>query len=455
MTVDITPRFFRSHGDSYLGRTLARLDWHLFWASLALALMGIFFIYSATFRAGQGHAFLIRQCTALLLGLGGMAFLMLLPYQVLQTYARGIYVLAVVLLVAVLVVGVRLRGSRSWFDLQLFFFQPVEVTRLALAVALAAYADARHRELRDWQGLVVPFILAGLHLGLILMQPDLSSALVLGPMTLALLYAAGAPVLVLIALMATAAIALGIPLASTYFHLMGDGRGAIMNWLSRAFLQRPAFFALWGGVCTALCTGWWFLRRWRVPVPGVTLLCSLAVVVSGVGGSFAVNKALKDYQRKRLIAFINPAMDPLGAGYNILQSEIAIGSGRFSGKGYLSGSQTQLGFLPEKHTDFIFSLVAEELGFVGAMIVLCVYFWLVWRAFQIAAAARDRFGRFLAVALGTFFVFSGLLNIGMVMGLAPVTGVPLPFLSYGGSALVGTFLAVGLLQSIYLRRYVL
>jgi rod shape determining protein RodA len=229
----------------------------------------------------------------------------------------------------------------------------------------------------------------------------------------------------------------------------------ILSWVRRAFLERPVFFQFWGLVCAGFWGFWWFLRRWRVFIPGVYLAVSLAVIVSGVAGSFGVEKALKLYQRKRLIAFVDPAIDPLGAGYNILQSQIAIGSGRFFGKGYLSGSQAQLGFLPEKHTDFIFSMIGEELGFAGSLFVLALYFWIVWRAFEIAAVARDRFGRFLAVALGTYFGAAGIINIGMVMGLMPVTGVPLPFLSYGGSAIVGAFLAVGVLLSIHLRRYIL
>jgi rod shape determining protein RodA len=457
MSVEITPRFFRSDSDTWGTRVIARLDWGLFAASLLLALLGIVFIYSATAHGGHGQSFVLRQSLALLAGVAGMAFLMALPYQVLQTYAKHIFLISLVLLVAVLVIGVRLRGSKSWFYFYWFYFQPVEVTRLALVVAVAAYADLRVREMRDVQTLFVPFILLGLHLGLILRQPDLSSALVLTPMTLAVLYVAGARVSALLALVGVGALALGIPLASTYFQLAGHrgGTSFLGRILRRAFLERAAFWELWAGVCALLCAGWWFLRKWRVFVPAVYLFSSLAVVAAGVGGSFVVRNALKDYQRKRLIAFVDPSLDPLGAGYNILQSEIAIGSGRFFGKGYLSGSQTQLGFLPEKHTDFIFSLVAEEVGFLGALFILALYFWVAWRAFDIAGEARDRFGRFLAAGLGTFFAFAGLVNIGMVMGLMPVTGLPLPFLSYGGSSMVGTFLSVGVLQSIYLRRYIL
>ncbi|HRY29907.1 MAG TPA: rod shape-determining protein RodA, partial [Elusimicrobiota bacterium] len=277
------------------------------------------------------------------------------------------------------------------------------------------------------------------------------------PMTLVLLYSAGAPGGVLLSVAVFGFLALGIPLASTYFKLVGDRSQDSWLWggMRSVFLERRAFFLFWSGVCLSLAGGWWFLRKWRVFIPSLTLFCSLAVVVSGVAGSFAVKKALKDYQRKRLIAFVDPSVDPLSAGYNILQSEIAIGSGRFFGKGFLGGSQTQLGFLPEKHTDFIFSLLAEEWGFIGALIILLLYFFVVWRSFEIALAARERFGRYLAVGLGTIFAFTGIVNIGMVMGLMPVTGLPLPFVSYGGSSLVGAYLAVGLLLSIHLRRYVL
>lgn len=454
---EIAPRFYRGLDDSWLHRTVARLDWGLFFAALGLSVMSLFWVFSATSQGGHGHSYLVRQMAALAVGVAGMTFLVILPYQVLQTYWRWIFGLSLVALVMVLLFGVRMRGSRSWFHFHWFYFQPVEVTRLALAVALAGYADVRFRDLREWSGLAVPFGMTALHLGLVLMQPDLSSVIVLVPMTLAMLYAAGAPGGVLLSLTMMGGLAVGIPLASTYFRFAGARfqDSWILSTVSRAFLEPRMFFQFWGAVCAGLCAGWWFLRRWRVAVPGAMLVVALAVVTAGVAGSFVVKGALKDYQRRRLIAFVDPNIDPLAAGYNILQSEIAIGSGRFFGKGFLAGSQTQLGFLPEKHTDFIFSLLAEERGFFGAIVVLGLYFFIVWRAFDIAVTARDRFGRFLAVGLGTLLGFMGLVNIGMVMGLMPVTGLPLPFLSYGGSAMVGAYLALGLLLSVHLRRYIL
>lgn len=457
MTPEIVPRFFRVGESKGSQKVLARLDWSLLVSVLALSVMGILFIFSATLQGGHASTFMVRQSLGLAVGIVAMFFLALLPYQVFQTYAKGVYGVSVALLIFTLLFGSRLRGSRSWIDLGSVYFQPVEITRLGLAVALAAYANARSRDLFQWRGSIPPLLLAGVHFGLVLLQPDLSSALVMGPMTLSILFAAGMPLGFLVTLLASTFLALGIPLTGTYFSVVSerwiDHRW--MMWMSRAFQETGPLLLLWSGVAAAVCGFWWFLRRWRVAVSGFALAVALAVIALGVAGSFVVDRAIKPYQRKRLIAFVDPAVDPLGAGYNILQSEIAVGSGRFVGKGFLSGSQSQLGFLPEKHTDFIFSLVGEETGFLGALLLLAVYFWVAWRAFDIAFTARDYFGRYLATALGAFFTFSGLINIGMAMGLMPVTGVPLPFLSYGGSGLVGSFMAIGLLLSIHLRRYIL
>ncbi len=452
---DYIPQYIQEKQNSHIRRAIMRMDWSLLTAAVLLSLMGLFFIYSASAHSGQGHTYLFRQSLALCFGIIGMTLLMILPYQIFQTYAKWIYIISLILLVAILFFGTRMRGSKSWFNLHWFYFQPVEITRLALAVAIAAYTEINHKNLQRWQGFIIPFALMGTHLGLILMQPDLSSSMALGPMGLAILFAAGASIPILTAVITMGGLALGIPLISTYFTLMGDKfqHHPFISWLARAFTQQIPFIQFWIGICVLIIGLWWFLRKWRIHIPLVYLICTLAIVCSGVVGSFGVKRALKDYQKKRLIAFVDPEVDPLGAGYNILQSQIAIGSGRFLGKGYMSGSQTQLGFLPEKRTDFIFSLVGEEKGFFGALLVLALYFWVVWRAYDIATLARDKFGRFLAVAIGTFFAFSGIVNIGMVMGMMPVTGIPLPFLSYGGSGLVGSFIAIGILLSIHIRRY--
>ncbi len=189
---------------------------------------------------------------------------------------------------------------------------------------------------------------------------------------------------------------------------------------------------------------------------GGARLKQMAVLGAGtaavVGGAIGLN-LLKSYQIARLLAFVNPSMDPLHTGYNLLQSKIAIGSGQLLGKGLFHGTQTNLKFIPEHHTDFIFSVVGEELGFLGGAILLALFALLLWRAMKIAITARDPFGTMLAVGIVVMFFFQILVNVGMTMGIMPITGVPLPFLSYGGTSLVVNFFCIGLLLNIGMRRF--
>lgn len=164
---------------------------------------------------------------------------------------------------------------------------------------------------------------------------------------------------------------------------------------------------------------------------------------------------LKDYQKKRLLIFIQPESDPLGAGYHILQSKIAVGSGSFFGKGFMKGTQGQLRFLPEQHTDFAFSVLAEEWGFVGSFILVTLYLILLLWALNIARQAKDRFGLILAFGVTALFFWQSVINIGMVLGVVPVVGVPLPFISYGGSSILASLIGVGLLLNIHMRRFII
>lgn len=161
---------------------------------------------------------------------------------------------------------------------------------------------------------------------------------------------------------------------------------------------------------------------------------------------------LKEYQLNRLIAFINPSIDPQGIGYNIIQSKIALGSGKLTGKGLYQGTQNQLNFLPEKHTDFVFSVIGEEIGFIGVIVVIVLFFFLFWNLFKIALEAKDRFGRLMMVGIISLFFFHVLENIGMTMGIMPITGIPLPFISYGGTSMVVSLIAIGIAININIRK---
>ncbi len=175
--------------------------------------------------------------------------------------------------------------------------------------------------------------------------------------------------------------------------------------------------------------------------------------ISGILASYPLQLFLKQYQKQRLIAFVNPNIDPFGTGYHIIQSQVAIGSGGFLGKGFLKGTQGQLGFLPVQHTDFIFSVIAEEFGFIGATILSVLFLVILLRGIKIALTARDRFGSLLAGGIVWLLFVEIIINLGMTMGLMPVMGVSLPFTSYGGSSLLSSMVAVGILLSIYGRRF--
>ncbi|MDD5136663.1 MAG: FtsW/RodA/SpoVE family cell cycle protein, partial [Candidatus Omnitrophica bacterium] len=176
------------------------------------------------------------------------------------------------------------------------------------------------------------------------------------------------------------------------------------------------------------------------------------MILSGLAGLPIFWHFLRDYQRQRLLVFINPNIDPLGSGYTIIQSKIAVGSGGFIGKGWLNGTQNQLNFLPERHTDFIFSVIGEEWGFLGAAALLLMYFFIVKRAFNIASLTSDLYGKTIAAGIGVMIGLQVVVNIAMTIGLMPVVGVPLPLVSYGGSSLIATVLAIGLLINVGMRR---
>ena len=187
-------------------------------------------------------------------------------------------------------------------------------------------------------------------------------------------------------------------------------------------------------------------------IAGIRMKLLATIVGAGIMVAPLLWHFLKDYQKKRLTVFLDPNVDPLGSGYHIIQSKIAIGSGMLFGKGLFGGTQSQLNFLPENHTDFIFAVIGEELGFIGAVIILLLYFLLLYRGVKVAGAARDSFGMLLATGITSMLTFHVLVNVGMTAGIMPVTGIPLPLMSYGVSSLTTNLVSIGILLNIYMRR---
>lgn len=439
----------------FIARIIKLFDWVLFSSMILLIVVGIFAVYSAVSRFGNPGIYYARQILAIVLGCGVFLFFIFINYQIFRQYATVLYVLSILILIGVLFLGETIRGARSWYTFNIFSFQPVEMAKIMCIVVLASYLDKYWRNVRQFKGTLIPVVIIFGHVALILLQPDFSSALVYFPVVLGMLYLAGAHKRHLASYVIFGSIMIGIPLVHTFLTVQPKLLAAspFLNFLSKAMEGGMPSLIVLSSICGLILLVWWLLSRFRIFIPLVYPVILIGLIVTGSLGSSILQRGLKEYQRKRLIVFLNPAIDPLGAGYHIAQSEIAIGSGRFFGRGYLSGTQSRLGFLPEQHTDFIFSVVGEEFGFFFSFGVLLIYLVFMWRVFIIARESRDRYGSLVAGGIACMFAFYVIINIGMVMGVMPVTGLPLPFVSYGGSSMVASMAAVGIVISIHIRRY--
>jgi len=353
-----------------VGQLFKTIDWVLILATILLVVGGITIVFSLT-HGTDSHIY-TNQIIYAIIGSIGALFMTFIDYRTWRSISWWLYGLTIIALGAVSVIGSKVFGATRWIDFGVFQFQPSELAKLVLIIALARYlVDQRSIGIRQ---IIVTTVLTALPVGLILIQPDLGSASVLVVIAIVLLLAARIP-----------KIAIG--------------------------------------------------------VTAVALLLTM-----GIGFT-----QLAPYQRQRIEVFFNPNIDPAGIGYNITQSKIAIGSGGVFGRGLGQGSQSQLQFLPVAHTDFIFAVTAEATGFVGSIVLLLLMATVIVRAYSIARVSQDSFGLYCALGVATLFVYQTLVNVGGNLGLVPVTGIPLPLVSSGGTTTIVMLACIGLLQSIYLR----
>ncbi len=366
-------------------------DYNLYLLGSVLVLLGfsLLMVYSTMVgKNAVSYTGFYKHLLWLSLGLIGMMTCTFFDYHNLQVLAAPIYVAMLALLGIVFVLGVTRQGAQSWVGSSAFSFQPSESAKLLLIIALAAWWSAREERGNSWLTLIVSLMLAALPLILVLLQPDFGTAMVMGFVWLAMAWAAGL----------------------RWTHLV-----------ALALVAVPLAFLGWSHV-------------------------------------------LKDYQKGRLQAFTltedklatiaDPAVHDSVAAvfYNVNQSKVAIGNGGLLGQGWTAGTQSQLNFLPVQYTDFIFAVTGEELGFVGASLLLGFLCFVIWQAITTASRARESFGRLIAIGIAALMFVHTLENVGMNMGIMPVTGIPLPFISFGGSFTITILMAVGLLQSIEIRR---
>jgi rod shape determining protein RodA len=363
---------------------LRDVDAPLIGATLGIAALGMLMIYSSTRERlrleGLDELYFVkRQGVAIAVGVLVMALLLAVDYRRLRDYSFFAYVATVVGLLAVLSpLGSNARGAQAWFELPGGFqLQPSELAKFGIIVALAGYATGHRGEMDPWR-LTVTLGLAIVPIGLVMLQPDFGTAMVLGLIVITLLAVAGASIR----------------------HLL------VLALLATTFV--------------------------------------VAVVNVGV---------LQQYQVDRLTSFVNQGEDARNTTYNTDQSKNAIGNGGVTGRGYGNGSQTAGGFVPEQHTDFIFTAVGEEFGFLGAAGLLALFAIVVWRTWRAALLARDFFGTLVCVGVLAMFAFAIFENVGMTMGIMPVTGIPLPLMSYGGSSTVTAFACIALVANVSMRRF--
>lgn len=386
------------------GISLKKLDWMMLGIILTLIGLSAAFIYSAQFKSdGElGHNYL-KQLIFAGMGLGAYSALVWVDYKRWAGLAWWIYGVAMLLLVVVFLFP-EVNGAHRWIPLPGFTFQPSEIGKIAVVVALSAYIAAPGRDMEDWKTFCICIAIVGLPFLLIASEPDLSTSLTLAPISLAIMLCMGVRRKLLLIIIA----AVLICIVAACFWIKFETTEAIEAMPPS---ERPAIVLP------------------RVPF-------------------------MEEYQKGRIKVFLTQDHDLADAGWNKLQSQIAVGSGGLYGKGYLKGTQNILGFLPRTvaPTDFIFCVIAEEKGFAGGALFILLYTMLLERCMRASIRARDEFGRLMALGIGVMLFCHVFVNIAMTIGILPITGLPLPLMSYGGSFMVSTMIALGLVQSIYQRR---
>ena len=402
---------------------LPLLDFPMLSASGLLLLIGLATVYSATTVPGAHEGLWIRQLTWLMLALGAAWVAASLHYRAHDSLAYPLYGISLLLLVAVLAFGTSAFGAKRWLELGPLRFQPSEIAKVATVFVLARRLSHPKLDLSRFRDWFPPLLLVLVPFALVAEEPDLGTSLSFPAILIAMFYWAGMP-------------------AGTLILGLSPGFTLVLS-----FLLNPRELPFWLTLGLGLVVVIALVRPRRL------LLVTALLLNLGVAFAMPIVKdRLHDYQLRRIETFLNPDQDPHGAGYQIIQSRIAIGSGGLLGKGWLQGTQKGLSFLPMRHTDFIFAVVGEERGLLGALTVVILYGLIIVRGYRLAAVARNGFASLLAVGLVTAFFYHVIVNILMTIGWAPVTGLPLPLLSYGGTALVVNCIQLGLLQNVALRR---
>ncbi|MGN0728251.1 rod shape-determining protein RodA [Treponema sp.] len=429
-------------------RFFSSIDYILLLCVLFLISVGIAFIYSSGINSNGilvSNEY-IKQIVWFAIGLAVMIVMALLDYRRLERYSWHFFVFMSVVLVYTKLFGRYVNGARSWIGIGDLGIQPSELMKISFVLYLARYLDKSYAE-KPIKRFAFAIYIMMVPMGLILLQPDLGTASVFVPIFLFMCFMADVPVRYLMIVFLTGLLTVVFAVLPIWETEILRKSVPIIHILSNTKLWLLVLFASMGICIIGILGNMFFRKKYYYWITYFFGILSAALV-----GSWGCGKVLKSYQIARLIVFIDPNSDPKGAGWNIIQSKTAIGAGQLLGRGFMQGSQSHLRFLPQQSTDFIFSIFSEEMGFLGGIVLFLVFFTVLLRITYIIRQTNNSYSCYIASGILGMFFFHFIVNVGMVMGIMPITGIPLPFLSYGGSALLTNMLAIGLLMSISSRR---
>jgi len=408
---------------SWASEVRKELDWPLAVALLLLIPIGIVMVYSASGH-GSRMGFWQRQVAWAAISIVFLAVAFLIPGRYIYGFSYIIYTLSIMSLILVLFRSSGPGLARRWLRIGPIGFQPSEFAKIATVIALARYLSGRGSR---WgiRHFLIPMVIVLIPMALVIKEPDLGTSLMFVAVLFPMLYWSGVRFSHLLFILS--------PVINVFCVIIWVVSGRYIPWA--AFILSFTLLAI--------------VSRLRLST--IITLVVINVVV-GIGASYSWDR-LQGYQQKRILSFFNPGLDPMGTGYQIIQSKIAIGSGGILGKGLFKGTQSRLDFLPARHTDFIFSVLGEELGFMGCLSLIGLFLFIIWRGVKIASTVQSAFSSLMAIGLVSLMLFHIFVNVGMTMGIMPVTGIPLPFISYGGSFMTMNMLSMGLLLNISVHRH--
>ena len=405
-------------------------DFTLFFTALLLWGIGFMLVYSATYihETGPLAKIYMKQIIWVVSAVVIILVILSIPGRFFYSQAYIFYGLSLMLLALALVMGVTAKGAERWVVIAGIKLQPSEFAKISLLLALARYFSEKTVSLDRLTSFIVPGLLIGVPFLMVLQQPDLGTAGVFCAMSLPMFFWSGLLLIDMFFILSplVSLILAAIPLILSFGAEKGWGFGEAVPW--------GVFFL-------ALCTVLYIFRPPVLIMIGVIVANLFTATITTVVWS----NVLKDYQKMRIISFINPQADPFGAGYQVIQSKVAVGSGHIFGKGFLKGTQTRLSFLPEQHTDFIFSVLGEQFGLIGCSAVLLLLLFLIVKAYSLTINNKNRFYNLIVVGATSILAFHIFVNVAMTIGMMPVTGIPLPFLSYGGSFTLTVAILIGLI----------